>query len=118
MHSFAKVLDAVNAVSCLVQPQSAFFGDRDRKEVGEKALKLCLAWELQMTWGGQNTEAEAHEQLSYAFDHGINILDTAEGVITPLPLLMLDVFAFCKSSLMCSAMKAYLETDGIQEFTR
>jgi aryl-alcohol dehydrogenase-like predicted oxidoreductase len=38
-----------------------------------------------MTWGGQNTEAEAHEQLNYAFDHGINILDTAEGVITPLP---------------------------------
>jgi hypothetical protein len=72
-------------------------------------LKLCLAWELQMTWGGQNTEAEAHEQLSYAFDHGINILDTAEGVISPLPLLMLDVFAFCKSSLMCSAMKHTLK---------
>lgn len=23
-----------------------------------------------MTWGEQNTEAEAHEQLSYALDHG------------------------------------------------
>lgn len=33
-----------------------------------------------MTWGNQNTEAEAHEQLSYAFDLGINILDTAEVV--------------------------------------
>ncbi len=72
-------------------------------------MKLCLAWELQMTWGGQNTEAEAHEQLNYAFDHGINILDTAEGVITPLPLPMLDVLAFYKSSLMCSAMKHTLK---------
>jgi hypothetical protein len=83
--------------------------ETDRKEVGAKALKLCLAWELQMTWGGQNTEAEAHEQLNYAFDHGINILDTAEGVITPLPLPMLDVLAFYKSSLMCSAMKHTLK---------
>jgi hypothetical protein len=87
----------------------SFAKDRDRKEVGAKALKLCLAWELQMTWGGQNTEAEAHEQLNYAFDHGINILDTAEGVITPLPLPMLDVLAFYKSSLMCSAMKHTLK---------
>ena len=29
------------------------------------------------TWGKQNTEAEAHEQLDYAFDAGINFLDTA-----------------------------------------
>lgn len=31
-----------------------------------------------MTWGVQNTEAEAHEQLGYALDQGINFLDTAE----------------------------------------
>ena len=30
-----------------------------------------------MTWGCQNTEAEAHEQLSYAWDMGVNFLDTA-----------------------------------------
>lgn len=88
------------------------------KKLGDSDLVISNVTLGTMTWGGQNSEAEAHEQLSYAFDHGINILDTAEGVITPLPLLMLDVFAFCKSSLMCSAMKAYLETDGIQEFTR
>lgn len=35
---------------------------------------------LQMTFGEQNTEKEAHEILSYAFDQGINILDTAEAV--------------------------------------
>eukprot|EP01018_Ginkgo_biloba_P030821 Gb_14958 [translate_table: standard] len=33
-----------------------------------------------MTWGNQNTEKEAHEQLSYGFDQGINILDTAEAL--------------------------------------
>ena len=31
-----------------------------------------------MTFGEQNTEKEAHEILSYAFEHGINALDTAE----------------------------------------
>jgi aryl-alcohol dehydrogenase-like predicted oxidoreductase len=36
-----------------------------------------------MTWGKQNTEAEAHEQLSYAFDSGINFMDTAE--MYPVP---------------------------------
>lgn len=35
---------------------------------------------LKMTFGQQNTEKEAHEQLSYAFEHGINIIDTAEAV--------------------------------------
>jgi aryl-alcohol dehydrogenase-like predicted oxidoreductase len=33
-----------------------------------------------MTWGNQNTEKDAHEQLSYAFDNGINIFDSAEAV--------------------------------------
>ncbi len=37
--------------------------------------KLCLGT---MTWGEQNTEAEAHEQLDYAVDAGINFIDTAE----------------------------------------
>lgn len=33
-----------------------------------------------MTFGEQNTEKEAHEILSYAFENGINALDTAESV--------------------------------------
>lgn len=33
-----------------------------------------------MTFGEQNTEKEAHEILSYAVEHGINMLDTAEAV--------------------------------------
>ncbi|GKC82643.1 NAD(P)-linked oxidoreductase superfamily protein, partial [Tanacetum coccineum] len=37
-----------------------------------------------MTFGQQNTEKEAHEILSYAFENGINTLDTAE--VYPIPM--------------------------------
>ena len=42
--------------------------------------ELCLG---SMTWGEQNTMAEAHAQLDYAFEHGINFIDTAE--MYPVP---------------------------------
>lgn len=41
---------------------------------------MCLG---SMTWGQQNSEAEAHEQLEYATSHGINFIDTAE--VYPIP---------------------------------
>lgn len=31
-----------------------------------------------MTWGQQNTEQEAHAQLDYAVERGVNLIDTAE----------------------------------------
>jgi len=37
--------------------------------------KICLGT---MTFGEQNTEAEAHQQLDYAISQGINFIDTAE----------------------------------------
>ncbi|MEO0363795.1 MAG: aldo/keto reductase, partial [Pseudomonadota bacterium] len=37
--------------------------------------ELCLG---SMTWGSQNTEAEAHAQIDYALDHGVDFIDTAE----------------------------------------
>lgn len=36
-----------------------------------------------MTWGEQNSEAEAHNQMDYAFDQGINLFDGAE--LYPIP---------------------------------
>lgn len=42
--------------------------------------KICLGT---MTWGEQNTEAEAHEQLDFAIENGINFIDTAELYAVP-----------------------------------
>ncbi len=42
--------------------------------------QVCLGT---MTWGEQNTEAHAHQQLDYAIDQGINFIDTAE--MYPVP---------------------------------
>lgn len=41
---------------------------------------VCLGT---MTWGTQNTEAEAHAQLDYAVSRGINFIDTAEMYSVP-----------------------------------
>lgn len=45
-----------------------------------KVTSVCLGT---MTWGQQNTESEAHEQLDYAVGEGINFIDTAE--MYPVP---------------------------------
>jgi len=45
-----------------------------------KVSAICLGT---MTWGQQNTEAQAHEQLDYAIARGINFIDTAE--MYPVP---------------------------------
>lgn len=39
-----------------------------------------------MTFGRQNTEAEAHEQLDFALEHGINFVDTAEMYAVPFSM--------------------------------
>ena len=40
-----------------------------------KVSKICLGT---MTFGQQNTEKDAHEQLDYALSQGVNFIDTAE----------------------------------------
>ena len=47
---------------------------------GIQVSRLCLG---SMTWGEQNSEAEAHAQLDYAIASGINFIDTAE--LYPVP---------------------------------
>ncbi|NRP71105.1 General stress protein 69 [Ensifer psoraleae] len=42
---------------------------------GIKVSEICLGT---MTWGSQNTQTEAYGQLDYAFDRGVNFIDTAE----------------------------------------
>jgi len=54
-----------------------------KKKLGASALEvseICLGT---MTWGEQNSEAEAHAQIDWALDHGINFIDTAE--MYPVP---------------------------------
>jgi len=45
-----------------------------------EVTKICLGT---MTYGQQNSEQEAHDQLAYAVEHGINFIDTAE--MYPVP---------------------------------
>lgn len=42
---------------------------------GMSVSEICLGT---MTWGSQNSEAEAFEQMDYATEKGVNFLDTAE----------------------------------------
>ncbi len=42
---------------------------------GIEVSEFCLGT---MTWGSQNSEAEAHAQIDLALDHGVDFLDTAE----------------------------------------
>jgi len=42
--------------------------------------RICLG---SMTWGEQNTESEAHDQLDMALDMGVNFIDTAEMYSVP-----------------------------------
>lgn len=47
---------------------------------GLDVTSICLGT---MTWGEQNTEAEAHAQLDYAIGEGVNLIDTAEMYAIP-----------------------------------
>ncbi len=49
-------------------------------EGGPKVSAVCLGT---MTFGQQNDAAQAHSQLDYALEHGINFIDTAEMYAVP-----------------------------------
>jgi len=53
---------------------------RSLGRTGLQVSAICLG---SMTWGEQNTEAEGHAQMDYAFERGINFIDTAE--LYPVP---------------------------------
>ena len=50
----------------------------DMRALGRTDINVSSVCLGTMTWGNQNTEAEAHAQLDYALDRGINFIDTAE----------------------------------------
>eukprot|EP00261_Vitis_vinifera_P034002 XP_019075245.1 PREDICTED: uncharacterized protein LOC109122546 [Vitis vinifera] len=51
------------------------------RKLGDSDLNISEITLGTMTFGEQNTENEAHEILSYAFEHVINALDTAEATL-------------------------------------
>lgn len=53
------------------------------RRLGRTDIKVSLICLGTMTWGEQNTEAEAHAQLDYALERGINFIDVAE--MYPVP---------------------------------
>ncbi|KAL3506148.1 hypothetical protein ACH5RR_031530 [Cinchona calisaya] len=53
------------------------------RKLGDSDLVISEITFGTMTFGQQNTEKEAHDMLNYAFESGINILDTSEAY--PIP---------------------------------
>lgn len=62
-----------NVYFCASITQTMKYTTLPRTDV--KVSTICLGT---MTFGNQNTEAEAHDQLDYAIERGINFIDTAE----------------------------------------
>ena len=53
------------------------------KKLGNTDLEVSLICLGTMTWGKQNNQIEAFEQMDYAMDQGINFFDTAEMYAVP-----------------------------------
>lgn len=55
----------------------------DYNTLGDSDLKVSRICLGTMTWGKQNSQDEAFEQLDYALDYGVNFIDTAEMYAVP-----------------------------------
>ncbi len=53
------------------------------RSLGNTDLKVSIICLGTMTYGEQNTEKEAHEQINFALEKGVNFLDTAEMYAVP-----------------------------------
>ena len=51
--------------------------------LGKTDLKVSLICLGTMTWGEQNTQDEAFEQMDYSIDQDVNFFDTAELYAVP-----------------------------------
>ncbi len=55
----------------------------DYRRLGRSDIEVSTICLGSMTWGEQNTQAQAFEQLDYAVERGVNFLDTAEMYAVP-----------------------------------
>ena len=58
------------------------------RALGRTGLEVSLICLGTMTWGEQNTEAEAHAQIDCALAQGVNFIDTAE--MYPVQMMTFD----------------------------
>ena len=54
------------------------------KKLGNTDIQVSTISLGTMTWGEQNTQKDAFEQMDYALDQGINFFDTAELYAVPM----------------------------------
>ena len=54
------------------------------KKLGNTDLKVSTICLGTMTWGEQNAQKDAFQQMDYAIDQGINFFDTAELYAVPM----------------------------------
>lgn len=55
----------------------------ETRPLGRTGLNVSVICLGTMTWGQQNTETDAHQQLDYAVANGVNFIDTAEMYAIP-----------------------------------
>ncbi|KAF5950661.1 hypothetical protein HYC85_012654 [Camellia sinensis] len=77
-------LSSNNTITAILTPKQAQKSALQYKKLGDSDLLISEITLGTMTFGEQNTEKEAHEMLSYAFENGINALDTSEAY--PIPM--------------------------------
>ena len=53
------------------------------KKLGNTTIDVSLICLGTMTWGEQNSQEEAFEQMNYALEKGVNFFDTAELYAVP-----------------------------------
>ena len=53
------------------------------RQLGNSGINVSVLGLGTMTWGHQNTESDAHQQIELALAEGVNLIDTAEMYPTP-----------------------------------
>ncbi|MCA3920156.1 aldo/keto reductase, partial [Burkholderia sp.] len=53
------------------------------RTLGDSGIEVSLIGLGTMTWGEQNSERDAHEQIDYAIAQGVTLIDAAE--MYPVP---------------------------------
>ena len=53
------------------------------KKLGNTDINVSTICLGTMTWGEQNTQSEAFEQMNYSLENGVNFWDTAELYAVP-----------------------------------